>query len=76
MSSINFNPATRIGTTPPARQPRTPEPQTVEERQLIARLFGKPVPEMNNAGPSSPTAADNDKDDFAPNLGRHLDVLA
>ncbi len=76
MSSVNFNPAARIGTTPPTQSPRKPETQTVEERQLIARLFGKPVPEMNNVKPSTSTTTDNDRDDFAPNLGRHLDVLA
>ena len=74
MTSINLNPATRIGSTPQTPQPRRPAPQDLEERLLIARLFGKPLPDAGTAQPAqSPAKSENDE--FAPNLGRHLDVL-
>ncbi|GAB4317286.1 MAG: hypothetical protein Kow0074_05790 [Candidatus Zixiibacteriota bacterium] len=77
MSSVHFNPATRIGTTPQAQPARRAEPQSLEERQLIARLFGKPIPDMNSSQTTTAAVSTgNDNDEYAPNLGRHLDILA
>ncbi len=45
-----------------------------DDRLLMARLFGKnpaPIPTANAVRP--PTGPD---DEFAPHLGRHLDVIA
>ena len=76
MTTINFNPASRIITTPRTPQLRRLEPQNIDERLLIERLFGKGLPQPEPAKPIAPAANNDNHDEFAPNLGRHLDVLA
>ena len=70
-SGIEFNPSARIAQT--AR----PVQQNLEERMLIARLFGQQVPATESATPARPTTADQtEKSPLAPNLGQNVDVLA
>ena len=53
-------------------RPQTSLPTEADERLMMARLFGKGAPQAVKAQPV-PRGAD---DDFAPNLGRHVDVVA
>jgi hypothetical protein len=70
-----INPWTSVSTTPPATKVKRAVPAEVQERLLLARLFGQqdePAPPPAKAvTPGQP----ND-DELAPNLGRHLDVVA
>jgi len=54
-------------------RPQAPAPSEVDERLLMARLFGKGTAQAVTAQPVPPRGAD---DDFASNLGRHVDVVA
>jgi hypothetical protein len=75
MAVVNWNPATRIETVKPSTMPQRPAPQDLEERMMIARLFGKTLPAAQPTSTTQPSPT-NDHDDLAPNLGRNLDVLA
>jgi len=75
MAVVNWNPTTRIETVKQTPMPQRPAPQDLEERLMIARLFGKSLPAAQPTS-TTQTAPANDHDDLAPNLGRNLDVLA
>jgi len=65
-----WQPAQPAASTPRAQAPARAE---VDERLLMARLFGQGAPQTTPARPVPPRGSD---DDFAPNLGRHVDVIA
>lgn len=70
-----INPWANINTTPPTSKVKRTVPPEVQERLLLARLFGhkdEPAP----AQPVQPATPPPDDDEFAPNLGRNLDVIA
>lgn len=71
-----INPWANVSSTPPASKIKRAVPPEVQERLLLARLFGQkdepaPPPPAATAAPQPP-----DDDEFAPNLGRYLDVIA
>lgn len=55
-------------------RPAVVVPTEADERLLLARLFGKTPAPATSTDTARPRAASND--DFAPHLGRHLDVIA
>jgi hypothetical protein len=70
-----INPWPSVNTTPPATRVKRAVPAEVQERLLLARLFGQkdePAPLPTKAV----TPAKPNDDELAPNLGRHLDVSA
>ena len=70
----SINPWPNVNTTPPATKVKRAAPAEVQERLLLARLFGqKEEPAPPPAKPVAP--AQPDDDEFAPHLGRHLDVV-
>jgi hypothetical protein len=70
---INQWPA--VSTAQPGNNVKRAAPPEVQERLLLARLFGL---EEEKAPPPArpPVQAPNSGDEFAPNLGRYLDVVA
>lgn len=71
VSGIDLNPSVRIG------QPNRTVHQDLEERMLIARLFGQQVPATEASTPLTAAAANPpDKSPLAPNVGQNVDVLA
>ena len=70
-----INPWPSVSTTQPATQVKRALPPEVQERLLLARLFGqKDEPAPQAIKPVTPAPPDDDE--LAPNLGRHLDVIA
>ena len=57
---------------PSIARSQAPIPTEADERLMMARLFGKGTPQPAPVLPT-PRAAN---DEFAPNLGRHVDVIA
>ena len=72
-SAINQWPA--VNATPPATRIKRPVAPEVEERLMLARLFGHQTQEAQPPV-KAPAAAPKSDDNLAPNLGRHLDVTA
>ncbi len=71
-----INPWASVNTTTPASKVKRTVAPEVQERLLLARLFGQ-TNEPAPPPPAATTAAQPpDDDEFAPNLGRHLDVIA
>ena len=71
-SGINQWPAPKAAPAASVKRAVAPE---VQERLLLARLFG--LKQEDAQPPVKPAApAQKPDDEFAPNLGRHLDVIA
>jgi hypothetical protein len=69
-----INPWPNVNTTQPAPKSRPVAPAEVQERLLLARLFGQKDQPVQQA--QQPEQKPNNDDEFAPNLGRNLDVIA
>ena len=57
-----------------ATRPQQPVRSEADERLMLARLFGRNAAPMSASNPATPPRVADDE--FAPNLGRHLDVVA
>jgi hypothetical protein len=55
-------------------RPQPPVQSEADERLMLARLFGKDTASVPANSPVTPPRSADDE--FASNLGRHLDVLA
>jgi hypothetical protein len=70
---INQWPA--VSTAQPGNNVKRTAPAEVQERLLLARLFGLEQEKVQPTAKPPAHAPDSD-DEFAPNLGRYLDVVA
>ena len=70
-----INPWANINATQPTNKVKRAVPPEVQERLLLERLFGHKN-ETAPAQPAQQATPPPDDDEFAPNLGRNLDVIA
>jgi len=70
-----INPWANINTTQPTNKIKRAVPPEVQERMMLAKLFGH-KDEPAAPPPAQPATQPPDDDEFAPNLGRNLDVIA